>query len=95
MISHLILLYFKEDTKTVQFTNNFNSTAVTSPFANSIFCYFNSCIAPNISLELKLTFYSPCPVICIWLQEMKARKVILKFCFFMKEVMEFEEVELF
>ena len=50
MVSVRIVSWYipNEDTKSVQFTNNFNSAAVARPFANSIFCYFISCIAPQL-----------------------------------------------
>jgi beta-glucosidase/6-phospho-beta-glucosidase/beta-galactosidase len=35
-----------EDTKTLPFTNHFNSAAAARTFASSTFCYFISCIAP-------------------------------------------------
>jgi beta-glucosidase/6-phospho-beta-glucosidase/beta-galactosidase len=48
MVRFRILSWFirNEGTKTVHFTNQFNSTAVARPFGKNIFCYFISCIAP-------------------------------------------------
>ena len=43
-----------EDTKTVQFTNIFNSAAVTRPFANSIFFTSFHVSLLNFCLQLKL-----------------------------------------
>ena len=58
MVSVRILFWCirSQGAKSVHLSNNFNSAEVARPFANVIFCYFNSCIAPNTCLQLKLTF---------------------------------------
>jgi hypothetical protein len=84
-------VYSKESAKIVPFTNHFNSAAVARPLYFLFHFIYRPQYLPTIEANILVALSWELHIV----KDMNDRKEVSKCCLVIKEVMEFNEVELF